>query len=91
MTLSKSVLNLSKSNDIISTTMYDKRHTLSISNDIISTKTYDKWGDFEFDISNFLYLDGDVPGSKARPIVYMFCFVLFFVVVFFFFFFFFFS
>ena len=27
----------------------------------VSTKIYDKWYDFDFDIVNFPYLDGDVP------------------------------
>ena len=34
---------------------------LSISNDIVSTKIYD----FDFEIVNFLFLDGDVPRSKS--------------------------
>ena len=34
---------------------------LSIHNDIVSTKIYDKRDDFDFDIVNFLFLDGDVP------------------------------
>ena len=34
---------------------------LSIHNDIVSTKIYDKRGDFNFDIVNFPFLDGDVP------------------------------
>ena len=34
---------------------------LSIHNDISSTKIYDKRDDFNFDIVNFLFLDGDVP------------------------------
>ena len=34
---------------------------LSIHNDTISTKTYDKRDDFDFDIVNFPFLDGDVP------------------------------
>ena len=34
---------------------------LSIYNDIISTKIYDKQDDFNFDIVNFPFLDGDVP------------------------------
>ena len=33
---------------------------LSISNDIVSTKTYDKRDDFDFEIVNFSFLDGDV-------------------------------
>ena len=34
---------------------------LSISNGIVSTKIYDKRDDFDFEIVNFLFLDGDVP------------------------------
>ena len=34
---------------------------LSISNDIISTKIYDKRDDFDFEIVNFPFSDGDVP------------------------------
>ena len=34
---------------------------LSIHNDIVSTKIYDKRDDFNFDIVNFTFLDGDVP------------------------------
>ena len=33
---------------------------LSISNGIVSTKIYDKRDDFDFDIVNFPFLDGDV-------------------------------
>ena len=36
---------------------------LSISNDIVSTKIYDKRDDFDFEIVNFPFLDGDVPLS----------------------------
>ena len=36
---------------------------LSISNDIVSTKFYDKRDDFDFEIVNFPFLDGDVPRS----------------------------
>ena len=34
---------------------------VSIHNDIVSTKIYDKRDDFNFDIVNFPFLDGDVP------------------------------
>ena len=34
---------------------------LSISNDIVSTKIYDKRDDFDFEIVNFPFLDGEVP------------------------------
>ena len=38
---------------------------LSISYDIVSTKIYDKRDDFDFDIVNFPFLDGDVPRSRS--------------------------
>ena len=38
---------------------------LSISNDIVSTKIYNKRDDFDFDIVNFPFLDGDVPRSTS--------------------------
>ena len=34
---------------------------LCISNGTVSTKVYDKQDDFDFDIVNFPFLDGDVP------------------------------
>ena len=38
---------------------------LSISNDIVSTKIYDKRDDFDFEIFNFPFLDGDVSRSTS--------------------------
>ena len=38
---------------------------LSIHNDIFSTKIYDKRDDFNFDIVNFPFLDGDVPQRSS--------------------------
>ena len=38
---------------------------LSISNDIVATKIYDKRDDFDFEIVNFPFLDGDVPRSTS--------------------------
>ena len=38
---------------------------LSISYDIVSTKIYDKRDDFDFEIVNFPFLDGDVPRSTS--------------------------
>ena len=38
---------------------------LSISNDNVSTKIYDKRDDFDFEIVNFPFLDGDVPRSTS--------------------------
>ena len=34
---------------------------MSISNGFVSSKIYDKSDDFDFDIVNFPFLDGDVP------------------------------
>ena len=34
---------------------------LSISNGFVSSKIYDKRDDFDFDIGNFPFLDGNVP------------------------------
>ena len=39
---------------------------LSISNDIVSTKIYDQLDDFDFEILNFPFLDGDVPRSTVH-------------------------
>ena len=39
---------------------------LSISNGTVSTKSYDKRDDFDFDIVNFLFLDGDVPRRTSK-------------------------
>ena len=38
---------------------------LSISNGFVSSKIFDKSDDFDFDIVNFLFLDGDVPRSTS--------------------------
>ena len=38
---------------------------LSISNGFVSSKIYDKRDDFDFDIVNFPFLDGDVPRSAS--------------------------
>ena len=43
---------------------------LSIHNDIVSTKIYNKRDDFNFDIVNFPFLDGDVP-QRASYGVYI--------------------
>ena len=37
---------------------------LSITNGIVSSKIYDKRDDFDFEIVNFPFLDGDVPRSR---------------------------
>ena len=41
------------------------RFILSISNGFVETKLYDKRDDFDFDIVNFPFLDGDVPRSTC--------------------------
>ena len=38
---------------------------LSISNRFVSSKIYDKRDDFDFDLVNFPFLDGDVPRSTS--------------------------
>ena len=38
---------------------------LPISSDMVSTKIYDKRGDFDFEIVNFQFLDGEVPPSTS--------------------------
>ena len=37
-------------------------------NDIVTTKIYDKRDDFDFEIVNFPFLDGDVPRSTANGV-----------------------
>ena len=41
---------------------------LSISNVTVSTKIYDKRDDFDFDIVNFPFLDGDVPRCTSHGV-----------------------
>ena len=60
-----SELQLNKSNASDTKAAFLNLH-LSISNDIVSTKIYDKRDDFDFEIVNFPFLDGDVP----RPTSY---------------------
>ena len=48
---------------------------LSISNGFVSSKIYDKRDDFDFDIVNFPFLDGDVPRSTSYG-VYLYLFTL---------------
>ena len=42
--------------------------TLSITNGIVSFKIYDKRDDFNFEIVNFPFLDGDVPRSPSYSV-----------------------
>ena len=41
---------------------------LSTHNDIVSTKIYDRRDDFNFDIENFPFLDGDVPQRPSNGV-----------------------
>ena len=50
---------------------------LSIHNDIVSTKIYDKRDDFNFDIVNFPFLDGNVPQRPSYGVyIYLNLFAL---------------
>ena len=44
---------------------------LCISNGTVSTKIYDNRDDFDFDIVNFPFLDGDVPGVPHMGYTYL--------------------
>ena len=65
-----SELQLNKANTSDTEAAFLDLH-LSISNDIVSTKIYDKRDDFDFEIVNFPFLDGDVPHSTSYG-VYIF-------------------
>ena len=56
--------NLAKPNTFDTAAAFLDLH-LSISNHIVSTKIYDKRDDYDFDIVNFPFLDGDVPRSTS--------------------------
>ena len=53
-------LKLNKANTSDTEAVFLDLH-LSISDDIVSTKIYDKRDDFDFEIVNFPFLDGEVP------------------------------
>ena len=59
-----SELQLNKANTSDTKATFLDLH-LAISNDIVSTKIYDKREDFDFEIVNFPFLDGDVPRSTS--------------------------
>ena len=59
-----SELKLNKANASDTEAAYLDLH-LSISNDIVSTKIHDKRDDFDFEIVNFPFLDGDFPRSTS--------------------------
>ena len=48
-------------------------HVVSIANGFVTSKIYDKLDDFDFDIVNFPFLDGDVY-RRASSGVYMYAF-----------------
>ena len=60
----KAELQLNKANTSDTEAPFLDLH-LSISNGFVSSKIYDKRDDFEFDIVNFPFLDGDVPRSTS--------------------------
>ena len=70
-----SELKLNKANACHSKAAFLDLH-LSISNDIVSTKIYDKRDDFDFEIVNFPFLDGDVPRSSSYGVYISQLFVL---------------
>ena len=43
----------------------DLHLSISISDNFVKTKIFDKRDDFDFDILNFPFLDGDVPRSTS--------------------------
>ena len=62
-----SELQLNKANTSDTIAAFLDLH-LSISNDIVSTKIYDKRDDYDFEIVNFPFLDGDVLHSTSYGI-----------------------
>ena len=62
-----SELQLNKANTSDTEAAFLDLH-LSVSNDIVSTKIYDKRDDFDFEIVNFPFSDGDVPRSTSYGI-----------------------
>ena len=59
-----SELQLNKANTSDTEAAFLDLH-MSISNDIVSTKIYDKRDDFDYEIVNFQFLEGDVPPSTS--------------------------
>ena len=59
-----SELQLNKANTSDTEAAFFDLH-LSISNDIVFTKIYDKRDNFDFEIVNFPFLDGDFPCSTS--------------------------
>ena len=65
-----SELKLNKANSSDTEPTFLDLH-LSVSNDIVSTKIYDKRDDFDFEIVNFSFSDGDVPCSTSYGVLYL--------------------
>ena len=66
-----SELQLNKANTSDTKVTFLDLH-LSISNDIVSAKIYDEQDDFDFEIVNFPFLDGDIPRSLYLS-THLFC------------------
>ena len=49
---------------------------MSLHNDIVPSKNYDKRDDFNFEIVNFPFLDGDIPCSLLMMYIFHSLFVL---------------
>ena len=64
-----SELQLNKANVSDAEASYLDLH-LSISDGFVKTKIFDKRNDFDFDIVNFPFLDGDVPRSASYGVLY---------------------
>ena len=62
-----SELQLNKAKTSYTEALFVDLH-LSLSNDIVSTKIYDKRDDFDFEIVNIPFLDGDVPRSTSHGV-----------------------
>ena len=58
-----SELQLNKANSSNTETPFLNLH-LTISDGFVSSKIYDKSDDFDFDIVNFPFLDGDIPRAS---------------------------
>ena len=68
-----SELQLNKANTSDTEAAFLDLH-FSISNDIVSTKIYEKRDDFDFEIVNIPFLDGDVPRSTSYG-VYIYIYI----------------
>ena len=60
-------LQLNKTNSSVTEALFLDLN-LSITNGIVSSKIYDKRDDFNFEIVNFPFLDGDVPRSPSYAV-----------------------